>query len=292
MMRLTTHSLIAAVAYADVFDYPLTKAEVMRWTVGRSGNVSRMRGVESDGTYITLPGRKKIITLRKSRERFAVTKWKRAKEISRLFRYVPTVLLVGVTGGLAMDNAEEHDDIDLFFIVVPGALWISRLIVTLLAEAAGVRRHPGEHQVADKVCLNMFMTEDALTLPKHEQDLFSAHEVLQMVPLWERGQAYRRLLFHNTWVKDFLPAAWRAKTSIMIRPDAKRYGWIWQWLGGLEYLAKAIQLTYMESRRTNEVIAAGMIRFHPQDARVWVKKKFALRLKRLHIPLDKFFYHR
>lgn len=292
MMRIITHNLITTVAYADIFDYPLTKAEVALWAVGEVGDVSRLRGVESDGTYITLPGRKKIIVLRKSRGRLALAKWKRAKKVSRLFRYVPTVLLVGVTGGLAMDNAEEKDDIDLFFIVVSGSLWISRLIVTILAEVVGARRHPGERQVADKVCLNMFMSEDTLMLPKHEQDLFSAHEVLQMVPLWERGQAYRSMLFQNAWVKNFLPAAWKAKTRIMVRPDKKRHKGFWSNLGWLENIAKAIQLTYMESRRTNEVISTGMIRFHPQDARVWVKKKLELRLKHLHIPLDKYFYHR
>lgn len=292
MTRLTKHNLIAAVAYADVFDYPLTKAEAALWVAGTSGSVSRLHAIETHGNYIILSGRKKIIALRKKRAVFAAAKWKRAKEISRLFRFVPTVLLVGVTGGLAMDNAEEHDDIDLFFIVAPGTLWISRFMVTVLAEAARIRRRPGDRQVADKVCLNMFMAADALTLPENERDLFSAHEVLQMVPLWERRQAYRNMLFQNAWVADFLPAAWKVKMRIMVPPDPQKRNISWHVLSGVERLAKKFQLMYMASRRTREVVADGMLRFHPRDARVWVKKKFALRCKRLHIPLDKFFYHR
>ena len=44
----------------------------------------------------------------------------------------------------------------------------------------------------------------------------------------------------------------------------------------------------MNNRRTNEVIRSGMIRFHPRDARQWVRKN-TLPLKRQHIPLDKIF---
>ena len=60
----------------------------------------------------------------------------------------------------------------------------------------------------------------------------------------------------------------------------------------IELLARKLQLWYMKKRRTNEVITDTALRFHPKDARVWVKKKFAARLKRYHIPLDKVFYAR
>ncbi|HUV42805.1 MAG TPA: hypothetical protein VMY36_02750 [Patescibacteria group bacterium] len=51
----------------------------------------------------------------------------------------------------------------------------------------------------------------------------------------------------------------------------------------LEALARWSQLKYMESRRTTEVIEAGRIRFHPQDARNWVLKEYQSRLKKLRL---------
>ena len=51
----------------------------------------------------------------------------------------------------------------------------------------------------------------------------------------------------------------------------------------LEALARWLQLKYMESRRTTEVVETGRIRFHPQDARGWVLKEYQNRLKKLRL---------
>ena len=85
-----------------------------------------------------------------------------------------------------MDNADKQDDIDFFIITAKGTMWTTRLCSAFLLSAAGLRRTPNQKQVANKICLNMFMQEGDLSLPASERDLFSAHEVLQMVPLWER----------------------------------------------------------------------------------------------------------
>jgi hypothetical protein len=57
-----------------------------------------------------------------------------------------------------------------------------------------------------------------------------------------------------------------------------------------DFPAKLIQLFYMQHHRSNEVVTDSVLRFHPKDARVWVKREFAARLKGFKIPLDKVFY--
>ncbi len=59
-----------------------------------------------------------------------------------------------------------------------------------------------------------------------------------------------------------------------------------------EIVLKHIQLWYMARHRTHEVISETQLRFHPNDARVWIKRKLATRLRRFGIPLDKVFYAR
>ena len=49
----------------------------------------------------------------------------------------------------------------------------------------------------------------------------------------------------------------------------------------LETIARQVQLKYMQPRRTTEVVEAGRIRFHPQDARSWILKAYQARLKKL-----------
>lgn len=51
----------------------------------------------------------------------------------------------------------------------------------------------------------------------------------------------------------------------------------------LEALARWVQLKYMSSRRTTEVVEPGRIRFHPQDAREWVLKEYQKRLEKLQL---------
>ena len=193
---------------------------------------------------------------------------------------------------------KHEDDIDLFFIVASGSLWVSRLLATILMNFLG-RRHPGDRQVTNKVCLNMFMTEDAVAVVSSERDCFSAHEVLQMEPLWERGGIYRKFLRANQWVKRFLPNAWEEKYQASSIKYKGRRGYIifsllrntsFLILRLFEPLARFIQLQYMKHRRTNEIISDTVLRFHPRDARVWVKRKLAKRLARYNIPLDNIFY--
>lgn len=297
-----TQKAIATVAYADIFAYPLTREEIVHWAVGGmselpSGIKSLHRTPAGGNEYVHLPGRARIVNLRRIRKHIATRKWHRIYHVMKYFRFIPTLLLVGVTGGLAVDNAKEQDDIDVFFITRKNTLWITRSLVTLGAEWLGVRRRPDDGVVADKICLNMFMAEDALGLPSGEQDLFAAHEVLQMVPLWEREGVCHRFLSANSWVRYFLPHAWKERLRIVGQTTERKPKYtptsvLSLLFPLLEPIAMYAQLRYMNNRRTNEVIRSGMIRFHPHDARQWVKEKFAVRLRQQHIPLDKIFYRR
>lgn len=58
----------------------------------------------------------------------------------------------------------------------------------------------------------------------------------------------------------------------------------------VERLARFIQLWYMRKRRTTEVISDRVLRFHPRDARIWVKDTLQKRLAPFNIPLDNIFY--
>ncbi len=261
-------ALVATLAYADVFDYSLTRRERALWFLFYS--------VAAVGTP--------------KNKRHQEDKWKIAEKASRWLSLVPTIQLVGVTGGLAMNNAKTDDDIDLFFIVADGTLWVSRMFATLLMDVLGLRRRPNDTSVADKVCLNMFMTAGSTGLPKSERDCFTAHEVLQMTPLWEQRGAYQRFLLSNRWVSRYLPNAWKEKKSAVVNPMCASFPFVMFLMRLFEWPARRLQLWYMARHRTHEVITDTTLRFHPRDARVWVKRRLAARLRRFHIPLDKIFY--
>src|SRR2546422_753264 len=84
---------------------------------------------------------------------------------------LPFVRLVAVTGALAMNNARAGDDIDLFILAQPGRLWLCRLLVLGVVKLAARRGHT--------LCPNFLLSTGRLRLS--ERNLFTAHEVVQMV---------------------------------------------------------------------------------------------------------------
>lgn len=291
--------LYATVAYADIFDYPLTEDDLYYWSVKKIPRknflVRSIPGTAQEQFLLFLKGRKNIIDVCQKRVSASKRKWEIARWVAGWLQYIPTVFLVGVTGGVAANNADSEDDIDLFFITAKKTIWISRLLVILVLDLLGIRRKPGDTRVSNKICVNMFMSEDAMGVVKKEQDLFSAHEVLQMEPLWSRRNTYWRFLQANVWVSDLLPVAWNIKNIGRNQHPKISHWWTRvsrKMLRNIEVPAKYFQLWYMRRRRSREVITEGVLRFHPRDARVWIKEEFKKRLAKRNIPLDNVFYAR
>lgn len=268
---------IATLAYGDVFNYSYTRQELIRWFLFYPVHTIAF----PKGTGFLLKNKKRY---------WQNKKWEIAKKAGQLLAIIPTIQLVGVTGGLAMNNARQKDDIDLFFIVADDTLWITRMIVTIIVDLLGFRRRPNDVSVANKVCLNMFMTDGFTALPRGDRDCFTAHEVLQMVPLWEQKWSYKNFLRSNRWVKTYLPNAWKEKNTTKVVQVCTSFRLVILLLRMFEWPAKKLQLWYMARNRTNEVISDTMLRFHPVDARLWVRRKLKARLSKYHIPLDKIFY--
>lgn len=316
-MRLSVReSVLAAVCYADVFDFPLTEEEVAVWGVGRSIPLSRVRNVIDklcDGQAdrkspqaVFLKGRQGILKKRRERSAASRKKYFLAKKASLLYSFIPSIDLVGVTGGVAVSNAGPEDDIDLLFIVRDGTLWVSRFLVTIVTELFTRRRRPETTDLADTFCLNMFLTEASLGIPETERDLYTAHEVLSMLPLWEREGTYGQFLSRNAWVRTFFPSAWTERMNDL---EAEVRGWktypqpdspltrgysrgtdlVFR---SLEPAFRAFQKFYMRKRVTREVITESVIRFHPMDMRGFVRRELKKRLTVQNIPLDKVFYGR
>jgi hypothetical protein len=188
-----------------------------------------------------------------------------------------------------MENVDKNDDIDLLIVTAKKRLWLTRVLAIFLTELLGCRRRPKDKQVADKICLNMFLDEDYLAVPKNEQDLFSAHEVVQFKLLWERDNCYQKFLKANLWVKNYLANSLDIKLDIKklkdedIKGEKKNNFLISQFLNFLELIAYKIQTAYMSSERTREVVEPQRARFHPQDCRELILKKYQEQLRKIFI---------
>lgn len=292
-MIQTESAILRTLAYADVFCYPLTEQQLWRYLLGRPAKLTEFRTclkqllarkkILKTQEFITLRGGAKYIEKRKIRQRESRQKYRYAQRAVRLLRLIPSVWCVGISGALAMGNAPKTDDIDLLIITAPKALWVTRLLSTVILDLFGLRRRVGEREVANKICLNMYLDSKNLRLTQGERDLYSAHEIIQMKPLLNRFSTHEQFLLANIWVKKYLPQAlvWPDRDKLQIKLPF----WVAIIQTG-EWTSKQIQLIYMRRRRTQEVIGKYMLRFHPQDAREWVMSAYQERLKRLGITAE------
>ena len=197
--------MFKTLTYADIFDYPLTASELKRWLIGPTGSDPAGKSpigsdpiVKTNGFY-HLPGRSKVVALRRRRQHFSQLKWPAAYRAAKILSFIPWVKLVAVTGALAMNNSDKDDDIDLMIITSKDRLWLTRLLSFIFLFPL-LRR--GD-QINNRLCLNLWLDESALALKL--QNLYIAHEICQARPVFDRDQTYKKFIGANLWYKRFLP---------------------------------------------------------------------------------------
>jgi len=264
----------SALKYFHRYNYPLTTQEIYFWQPQTSLPLSQIaRLCVSDphifrhGDYSSLSASPRLSRLRRQSRVLSTPKWEIARQVSKKLSQIPTILGVFVTGSLAMDNCQPSDDIDIMLITASDSLWITRFLVALYLKMTGLRRPPHllEHsspQIADKICDNLYLDLNNLQI---KQSLYLAHETLQAICLFDRGGIHRRFLEANSWVKSYLPVAYRQtlkKTSqLSISLSSNLI------IKFINYIFYVIQYLYMQPRLTSEKIGLGFAFFHPRSVK-------------------------
>jgi hypothetical protein len=200
-------AIVNTVSYVDTFDYPLTTAEIHRYLIRLPLSSSKLQETLNKsalfphrlrrmGKYYMLPGREDVVTVREERQLKAERLWPEAVHYGRQIARMPFVRMVAVTGSLAVNNVGPEEDIDYFIVTANDRLWLCRAFVILMVRWAARR--------AITLCPNYFLAERALQL--QTRNLYTAHELTQMVPLFGLP-VYYNLRRVNPWTFRFLPNA-------------------------------------------------------------------------------------
>jgi hypothetical protein len=200
-------AILRTILYADVFNFPLTAEEIHHFLIhdeptsleqiqallARSPWLGRK--LESNGVYFAYAGRHDLFATREAHEQASQRLWPLALKYGVWLARLPFVRMVAITGALAMRNAsDEDDDLDYLLVTSPGRVWLARAFAILLVRWGRLR--------GVEICPNYVLAETALEQQK--RDLFMAHEVAQMTPLYGH-ELYRQMRDANGWVREHLP---------------------------------------------------------------------------------------
>ena len=213
--------VLAALAYADVFDWPLSADEIHR-KLPASASLDEVHSAlqlpkvtavvdATEGLY-ALWGRDSLIAERRRREAISTDLWKRAARYGRVIAGLPFVKMVAVSGSLAVNAADEHADVDYFVVTEDDRVWTARALIIGVVKVARIGRHRRA-----TLCPNYLIGESNLRLT--DRDRFTAHELLQLVPLFGTD-TYDRLLAENQWFREFLPNGVGNRAAPLPEPPA------------------------------------------------------------------------
>ncbi len=236
------HLQIETLRYFEKYNYPLNKKELEFWSGTTVKKFTRNLRLEK---------------IRAQREKYSLLKWGVAYRYASILVKLPFIQAIFVTGSLSMNNCKKSDDIDFMVITDPNTLWIVRFLANILFIKS--RRYPNQKLASDKICINLWLDTDHLSITTHT--LYHAHEVLQTKCIYDRGGIHKQFLKENSWVKEYLPNAYKNLTpnpSPYFRRGENYH------LTPINYLLFVLQYLYMKSKMTSERVGLGYAFFHPK----------------------------
>lgn len=180
--------------YHDIFDYPLTKQDLHKWQCKYKLSGLKDFQVNSKNGYYFLKGRESIVRQRIKRQKYSEKKLKIAHKAIKTLIKIPTIKMIGITGSVAMLSAKKESDIDFLIITSKGWLWTTRLLTYALLNIFSLPyRNAGDKEEEDKLCLNMWIDETDLIFK--QRNLYTAHEIAQILPIANKDNTYERFIW-------------------------------------------------------------------------------------------------
>jgi hypothetical protein len=288
-MKSKQLGILTAVVYSDLFSSPLTLPEVQRYHAGNDVLTEHESQkiltslyplIKEKNGYYYLSGRERIITMRQKSDFQVRQKRTLAETAAKRLALIPTVQFIGISGSVAAGSAAMQDDVDIFVITRTRTLFISRLLILLLLELSGLRRRRRQKDEKDAICVNMVIDDSSLRFPAERQDLYTAREIAQLVPLFSRENTYRKFFRENKWVRTLLPNA----AAKFCPQEKKRLSsaekTVVTLLKRFETCVKVWQLRRINAHKTSETITEHFLAFHPRDHRERTLRRLARRMNR------------
>lgn len=287
-------AVLTSIAYSDIFSFPLNSDELWRFLISKNqitkkdfeSGVQRLKStyiLEKDG-YFCIKGRERIIDGRKKNILENDRKLKIAGKAAYYLSHVKSILFIGISGGLAMGDVEREDDIDFFIITKSNTIFKSRFLILLILQMLGMRRKRQDTNPADKICVNFIIDTEKLYFPKQRHDVYTAHEIIQIVPLYEAHNTFHKFIESNKWLNEFFPNSREATKRVAHKFNKNIVLSIISSILDVslpEKICGLLQSALINMHRKNEIVTNHVLAFNPNDYRVQTLDKLRLKLHEL-----------
>lgn len=256
-------------SYGMIFGYKRSVDELHKWLI-------TPKPVSRDLFKRTIKTNR-LIFRQKSRQNIqSKIKISLARHFLKPLCFIPWIELVGITGSVSVNNAKKNDDIDLIIVTSRNTLWLVRLIVLSYLEVIGLRRRwfTDIKKQKNLFCTNLWLTVDKLRISPKQRNLYTAHEVLQILPIYDKQRVYLHLIRSNWWVKKYLANAYKIISKGRWRKRRKMVFSNHIILAPINYLAYLMQYLFMRPHLLKgEKVNLNEAYFHDQDFSYKVLKK-------------------
>lgn len=299
--------ILLTISYCHQFGYPLTKGEIWHRLVSEKAahsihpknlttkkktisNTSfrafekalreliKQKKVFEHDNFFGLKPLSKNVTLRQQRAEFSQKKWLEVSAAKEWLARIPWIEAIFITGSLAMNNCTKDDDVDFFIVTQPNRLWLTRVLVGLIAMLHG-RRRSWHSAPPNSWCFNLWLDTEHLQLPPASRSLYHAYEVIQAKPIFDRHDTVDFFYKQNTWVHEWL-SNWEVKKNVEARRifSTNFFTKITNpVLNFTDWLLWQLQYAYMRRHLTRERVSRGVAFFHPRDTKTEILKKIKFR---------------
>jgi len=204
-LPVVKENILATLAYFDLFNYPLTRAEIYLFLQNKYDYDFFDDALESlllsgdiflFDKFYTLHNDHYLVVHRLTGNKKADELIKIALRVGELLIRFPYVRGIAISGSLSKNYADEKSDIDLFVITAKNRLWIARTFMHCLKKLTFVVKKE------DYFCMNYYIDEQQLEIT--EKSIYTAIEVGTLIPL-QGDVIFEKFYAANLWIKNFIP---------------------------------------------------------------------------------------
>ncbi len=208
------YAILNTLSYFQVFEYPLTKEEILKYlpvkcnivTLEASlGVLASINVIYRIDNYYCLKNDLKLVYRRKQGNKIGRQKLKKANLVARFLGLFPFVEAVCISGSLSKDFALKDSDLDYFIITAPNRMWMARNFMHLF------RKLTFAVNAQKMFCMNYFISIQELMI--NPQNEFTAIELASLKPAFVHTGWNELITINSPWVSHYLPNAGKEKST-------------------------------------------------------------------------------